>query len=239
MKILRSVPLALVTLLCASGMAQEVTISGKVTSTDPERVLYDLMVVNKRTRTGTFGHVDGSFTVKALKTDTLLFGSAGHQTQPVCLVDSTLKEAYTFNLRLQQNVIRLREFRVVPERDLADIQKDIRDLGYNEDDYIIDGVDALQSPITFLYQAFSKREASKRLVAELRNEDRKRALLKELLKRYVEFDIINLSDAAFDDFIDFCSVPDEVMKGLSQYDFLMYVKKKYELYSSLGPTRQH
>ena len=43
----------------------------------------------------------------------------------------------------------------------------------------------------------------------------------------------------FDDFIDFCAVPDEVIKGLTQYDFLIYVKKKYELYTSLGPTRRH
>lgn len=224
---------------CSLVLAQEITISGQVTSTDPDRILYDLMVVNKRTRLGIFGNADGSFLVKALKTDTLLIGSAGHQTQPICMVDSAAKTAYTVKLQLQLVVIRLREFKVVPDRDLADIQKDIKELGYNEDDYIIDGVDALQSPITFLYQSFSKREASKRIVAELRNEDRKRALLRELLKKYVEYDIINLSDAAFDDFIDFCRVPDEVIKGLSQYDFLMYVKKKYELYSSLGPTRQH
>jgi len=76
-------------------------------------------------------------------------------------------------------------------------------------------------------------------VARLENEDRKRALLKELLHKYVEYDIINLSDDGFDDFIDFCAVPDEVMVGLSQYEFLLYVKKKYELYSSLGPTRRY
>ena len=77
------------------------------------------------------------------------------------------------------------------------------------------------------------------MVAELRNEDDKRALLRELLHKYVEYDIINLSNDSFDDFIDFCAVPDEVIKGLSQYDFLVYVKKKYELYTSLGPTRRH
>ncbi|MBK6832565.1 MAG: hypothetical protein IPG92_18350 [Flavobacteriales bacterium] len=117
--------------------------------------------------------------------------------------------------------------------------KEISKLGYREQDYRISNVDALQSPITFLYQEFSRRERSKRLAAQLRNEDRKRELLRELLKKYVEFEIINLSDDAFDDFIDFCAVPEEVIKGLSQYDFLMYVKKKYELYSSLGPTRRH
>jgi hypothetical protein len=112
-------------------------------------------------------------------------------------------------------------------------------LGYRESDYRISQVDALQSPITFLYQEFSRRERSKRLVAQLENEDRKRALLKELLQKYVEYDIINLSDESFDDFIDFCAVPDPVIKGLTQYEFLLYVKKKYELYSSLGPTRMH
>ncbi|MCC7502913.1 MAG: hypothetical protein IT229_10315, partial [Flavobacteriales bacterium] len=105
--------------------------------------------------------------------------------------------------------------------------------------YRVSSVDAFQSPITFLYQEFSKRERSKRLVAELRNEDRKRDLLKELLHKYVEYDIINLSNESFDDFIDFCAVPDPVIKGLSQYEFLLYVQKKYELYTSLGPTRLH
>jgi hypothetical protein len=76
-------------------------------------------------------------------------------------------------------------------------------------------------------------------VAELRNEDRKRALLKELLTKYVEYDIINLSNDSFDDFIDYCAVPDEVIRGMSQYEFLMYVQRKYELYTSLGPTRKH
>jgi hypothetical protein len=50
-------------------------------------------------------------------------------------------------------------------------------------------------------------------VAELENEDRKRAILQELLHKYVEYDIINLSPDAFDDFIEFCSVPDDVIKG--------------------------
>ena len=63
--------------------------------------------------------------------------------------------------------------------------------------------------------------------------------IRDRLQQYVDYGIINLSNDSFDDFIDFCAVPEEVIKGLSQYDFLVYVKKKYELYTSLGPTRQH
>ncbi len=220
--------------------AQEyVTIHGRVGSSENERAHYDLMIVNKRSRTGTFGNADGTFTVQALRTDTLLIGSSGYRTSVVTVTDSVAKPSYHVYVRLLPVVRQLPELQVINERTLAEIQKEISKLGYREQDYRIGTVDALQSPITFLYQEFSRRERSKRLAAQLRNEDRKRELLRELLKKYVEYDIINLSDEAFDDFIDFCAVPDEVIKGLTQYDFLLYVKKKYELYASLGPTRQH
>jgi len=216
-----------------------IVLRGTVSSEAKEKSFYGLMVVNKRTRTGVFGNSDGTYRIQALRTDTIMFGAAGLRTLAICVADSTPRAEYVVNVRLRELHYELREVEVLPQRKLKEIQKDIASLGYNEHDYQLSGVDALQSPITFLYQEFSRRERSKRLVAQLQNEDRKRALLRELLQKYVQYDIINLSDEAFDDFIDFCSVPDAMIKGFTQYEFLLYVKKKYELYSSLGPTRQH
>jgi hypothetical protein len=237
MRRLLLLPVAMLLGLAASGQ-EEVTIYGRVVSTLQERTYYDLMIVNKRTRSGTFGNGDGSFTVRALRTDTLLIGSVGHATSYITMRDSLPAPSYRVTVRLRPLQVQLREVEILSERTLQQIQRDIEKLGYRESDYRISQVDALQSPITFLYQEFSRRERSKRLVAQLENEDRKRELLKELLQKYVEYDIINLNDEAFDDFIDFCAVPDAVIKGLTQYEFLLYVKKKYELYSSLGPTRR-
>ncbi len=220
--------------------AQElITINGRVSAGSVDRNFYDLMIVNKRTRSGTFGNADGTFTVQAWKTDTLMIGSIGHQTMLISMADSVYKERYEVQLRLRPISVQLAEVVILPERTLREIQKDIDRLGYKESDYRISSVNAFESPITWLYQEFSRRERSKRLVAQLENEDRKRELLKELLTKYVAYDIINLNDEAFDDFIDFLNVPDQVIKGLSQYEFLLYVKKRYELYSSLGPTRRH
>ncbi len=231
---------AVLALLQRANAQEEVTIQGRViTSSADQRTFYDLMIVNKRTRKGTFGNSDGTFMVRALRTDTLILGSVGHQTQLISMSDSLPKESYTVVVRMKPLQVQLAELEVLPERTLKQIQKDIDKLGYQDSDYRISQVDALQSPITFLYQEFSRRERSKRLVAELQNQDRKRELLKELLHKYVQYDIIKLNDEAFDDFIDFCNVPDDVVKGLTQYEFLLYVKKKYELYSSLGPTRRH
>ena len=239
MRLSTRVALSLLLLPFMARAQEMVTVHGQVVSSTQERTYYDLMIVNKRTRSGTFGNADGSFAVSALRTDTLLVGSVGHVTQFICMKDSLPKPSYHVTVYLRQLNVQLREVEILSPRTLAQIQKDIDKLGYRESDYRISQVDALQGPITFLYQEFSRRERSKRLVAQLENEDRKRELLKELLQKYVEYDIINLSDESFDDFIDFCAVPDEVIKGLTQYEFLLYVKKKYELYSSLGPTRRH
>ncbi|HEY0976188.1 MAG TPA: hypothetical protein VGE21_01855 [Flavobacteriales bacterium] len=223
-----------------AGFAQEaITVKGTVSGGDGEHTFYDLMIVNRRTRTGTFAAVNGTFTTQALTTDTLLIGAGGYVTRTVPLNEFTTAELADLKIVLKPWQIDLKPVAVLPERTLKQIQADIDKLGYNEKDYRTMGVDALQSPITFLYQSFSKRERSKREVAELRNADNMRALLKELLHMYVEYDIINLSNDSFDDFIDFCNVPEATLKGLSQYEFLVYVKKKYELYTSVGPTRQH
>lgn len=235
---------ALLTLLsissCLISMAQqEVTVRGRVQGADGETVFYDLMIVNRRLRGGTFGQVDGSFTVQAHRNDTLLIGAGGYVTRTVPLGEFGDGELADLRVTLRPWGIALKPVVVLPERTLKQIQEDIEKLGYRESDFRSTGVDAFESPITFLYQQFSLRERSIREVAYLRNEDNKRALLRELLHKYVEYDIINLGDESFDDFIDFCNVPDEVIKGLSQYDFLVYVKKKYELYASLGPTRRH
>lgn len=232
-------PLAVLLAATTTCAQEQVTVHGQVEGGDGEKVFYDLMIVNRRLRTGAFGEVDGRFTVRALRNDTLLIGAGGYVTRTVPL--SEFPDAELANLRvvLRPWEIELKPVAVLPERTLKEIQEDINKLGYNENDYRTHGVNAFESPITFLYQEFSRRERSKRLVAELRNEDAKRDLLRELLHKYVEYDIINLGDESFDDFIDFCAVPDEVIKGLTQYDFLIYVKKKYELYTSLGPTRRH
>ena len=220
--------------------AQElVTIHGRVITNTDQHTYYDLMIVNRRTRSGTFGNADGTFIVQALRTDTLMIGSIGHRTGILCLADSVERAIYDVRIRLVPLRVQLAEVEILPERTLKEIQADIDKLGYKASDYKLTTVNAFESPITALYQEFSRRERSKRLVAELENEDRKRAILQELLHKYVEYDIIKLNPEAFDDFIEFCSVPDEVIKGLTQYEFLVYIKRKYELYSSLGPTRRH
>lgn len=227
-------------LLGSATLAQDTTlvrIHGQVSDPTDPVASFNLMVVNKRLGTGTFGNTNGTFSISVRKCDTILVGSVGYETQPIVMCDSAMQSSYTVNIELKRLQVRLREVFVLPERDLKEIKQDVDDLGYNERDYRISGIDAASSPITFLYQKYSRRERQLREAYKLENEIRKRDLLKELFRKYVNYNIIDLAPEDFDNFIDFCNVSDEFMRHTSQYDFIMYIKKKYELWLAVNDYR--
>ena len=198
---------------------------------DASSAIYNLMVVNQRTQTGAFGSPDGTFSFSALRKDTILIGARDHSTLKICFADSAPKAEYNIIIKMQKIVRDLKEIEIFPEKDMQETYKEIEKLGYNEKDFMLSGIDAYKSPITFLYQKYNGRERSIRKYHELVNDDNRRMLLKELLRKYVEGSIIDLSNEEFDEFIDFCNVSDEHLKSTSQYDFVLYIKKRYAEYS--------
>ncbi len=205
-----------------------------VEAENPSTHLEDLMVVNLTTQQGNFGKADGSFAFTINKKDTLLIAATGYEYFKICFRDSLPKSEYYVTIRLKKLSVQLKEVHIFSPRDLEQIQQDIQKLGYNKKDYEISGIDALSSPITFLYQEFSRYERLKRHNAELTNEDKRRNLLKELLTRYVADDIIQLSSDEFDHYIDFCNVSEAFMKSSTQYEFMVYIKQKYKVFSQLN-----
>jgi hypothetical protein len=207
-------------------------------SADPSMRLDDLMIINSATSQGAFGLADGSFSISIRKTDTILVASTGYEYKKLCVTDSVYRPSYYISVPLTKLKVNLKEVVIFSPRDLQSIYGDIQKLGYNKRDFEISGVDAMQSPITFLYQEFSRFEQLKRHNAERINADKRRELLKQLLANYVAHDIINLDNSEFEDFIDFCNVPEYYMKTATQYDFCIFIKQKFELYEYFKQGRK-
>jgi hypothetical protein len=207
----------------------DITVHGKVRE-ENNLPISNIIIINNRTRTGAFGRNDGSFQIVCHKSDTLTITSLGYNSRRICFKDSIEKPVYSPVIFLEQRTYQLAQVEVFAPRDLEKIQEDIAKLGYRESDYMLSGINAVQSPITFLYQQFSRKEQSRRQVAQFENEDKKRELLKELFHHYVDYQIIDLSDEEFDQFITFINVSDEFLKTSSQYDFLIYVKERFRDY---------
>ena len=211
-----------------------VTLRGQV-FTPKGAPMTNLIIVNQRLQQGSFGNPNGSFKIKMRKTDEITIGSYGYHNVNLSIKDSVYQESYYVEVRLSPLSYQLNAVTVFGERELERIYEDIDQLGYNRKNYQTTGVNAVSSPITALYEAFSRRAQKEREAYRLINESRRRDILKELLAKYVNHDIIDLDDTEFDGFLDFCGVTDHQLQSMTQLDFVMHIKKKFKLYRQLNP----
>lgn len=209
-----------------------ITINGKVYDTQtPALAVPVLMIVNLTTGRGIFGNENGSFVLNINKKDTLLISAIGYSIKKICFADSVFQNSYQINIPIEKLKRELEEVEIFPQRDLKAIESDIEQLGYDESKYRLTGIDAWSAPLTALYQEFSKKEKDKRRAAQLWNDEKRRDLLKELLRLYDKNDLINLPAQKQDSFIEYLDITDNMMKTWTQYELAVYIKAKYAKYT--------
>ena len=217
--------------LTNSCIAQRVFVYGKVYDKEyPTLLLQQVMVVNQQSQIGLFGNNDNSFQLQIDKTDTLVISALGYARKKVCLRDSISKNEYHISIALDRLSYDLSEITVRRQRELRQISEDIKKLGYHKKDYQLTSVDAWQSPITALYQSFSKKEQSKRALAQMINNDNRRAVLKDLLYLYNLTELIRMPENEYNDFIDYLSLNDQQMQSMNDYDLALFIRDRYLVY---------
>lgn len=205
-----------------------IAITGKVYDKENSKLpLTRLMIINKRTNNGSFANSEGKFSLSIFPTDTIVFSAIGFKVRNICFKDSLKNGVTNFEIALSKLHFDLKEVNVFANRSLSEIQKDIDKLGVDKS-YSTSGVNAFESPITALYERFSKFEKSKRKVADWENEDLKRDVLKDLFHLYVKYDVIDLKDEEFDAFIKYLNLNDDFIKNATQFELVMAIKGKYE-----------
>jgi len=209
-----------------------VDLRGEVIGPDG-RGLPGCMIVNRSTGEGRFGSASGRFAFSAVPGDTVQFAAIGYRTVARTVpLDEPPAQGWSWTIHLSEVSVAAGTAEDNAPRDLGDIVRDIQALGYDEKTYRTSGIDALTSPITFLYEQFNRLERSKREVARLENEDRRRALLRELLGKYVDFDIVALEEHEFAAFLEYMDPGEAVLKALTQYEFILWTKQRFTAFKS-------
>ncbi len=194
--------------------------------------LENIMIINLRTQQGIFAGNNNSFTINIERNDTLIISATGYSLKRVCFRDSVQSQGKVFTISMKRLSVQLKEVTIFQQREWKAIESDLQTLGYKESDYKLTGVEAWQSPVTALYQAFSRRERSKRKVAELMNDDLRKSLLMEIIHIYIKNKMIELSDDQMENFINFIALNDEALKNMSQYDLAIFIKDRASYYNS-------
>lgn len=224
---------ALVLPLCGQTVAPEPTITfkGIVFDTKDSTATPAPIVVNRRTGTGHAFIPGGEFSITGLKSDTFLVTAGGYEFKRYCFKDSASKAVYSVKVGLSLKENQLNPVTIFPVKDLKTIKQDRQDLGVEQTRTTQGVTDAISSPITFLYERFSREGRSKALVAELENEDRKNAVLKDLFRTYNRAGVIALPESDFDSFIMFLNMPEWYLKTASDYDLAVTIKQRYEQFT--------
>ncbi len=210
----------------------QVGLRGEVLGPDG-RGLPGCMIVNRSTGEGRFGSASGRFALQVLPGDTVQFAAIGFRTVTRRVPQQLPGEgAWNWTVHLARIAVDVATAEVIAPRDLGDIVRDIQALGYEEKEMRTSGIDALTSPITYLYEQFNRMERSKREVARLENEDRRRDLLKELMGKYVDYDIVSLAPEEFDVFVEFVDPGEAVLKALTQYEFILWTRERFTAFKA-------
>jgi len=209
-----------------------ITVKGNAVNSGGIGGLYQVIVINQHTSQGIMAAPNGSFSINCLRTDTILVSASGFSVKKICFKDSGEKKEFTIRVKLDSLHYNLAEVKIYPHKNLRQVEDERSSLGKvpNTDTY--KEADLL-SPISLLYERFSRIEQSKRKVAELEDEEKRRTVLKELFHIYIQHDIIKLSENDFEKFIDFCDFTDDFIKNSSDYDLVMAIKYKYAQFENM------
>lgn len=226
-------------LFVLSGFAQdckEVWLSGRVVDTLYPRSFYNLMIVNRTTGRGIFGQPDGSFGAYVKANDSITLSvkdyyMIGFRVQP----DSNCR--LTGDFIVTRKATDLDEFVIRPLKTLQQVREERASLALRET-RTITGIEAFQSPITALYQRFSKTEKAKAWVAQQEYRDGQQMVQQELLRMFVAYDIVDLKEEEFEDFINFLAIDDDFLRTASDSELITFIKDKFEHYRRINEKPQ-
>jgi hypothetical protein len=209
----------------------KVFVSGRVVDTLRPQSFYNLMVINRTTGRGIFGQPDGYFSVYVRPNDKIALSTKEYPIYEfTAKPDSNCQcQVIAYIEKLPQQV---QEVVVKPLKTLEQIKEERKNLVLRETRQVT-GIEALQSPITALYQAFSKKEQNKRWIAEQKYKDDQRQVVKELLRLYVAYEIIEMEEDEFDDFIIFLNADPDFLKTAAEMELVLFIKDKFEHFKTL------
>ena len=229
--------LTLIPILNHAQVCERVLFEGKVVDPVQPQAFYNLMLVNKRTGLGVFGQPNGHFSIYVNTGDTIVISTKNYPVIEEVIhpdVNCQFKKSYT----ISRNVREIKEVVVKPLKSLEQIKEEREALAMRETRYVT-GIEVLQSPITALYQAFSKKEQNRRWIAEQEYKDNQRRIVQELLRTYVANDIIALSDDEFDQFISFLAINETFLKTATELELITFIQDKYEHFKQLDLAPSH
>lgn len=218
-------------LLNAFAQDSTILVKGKVIQ-HPALGFSDFIIVNLASGRGEFGMGDGTFQIRIKPKEDIRISCLGFKTVTVSFRDSIYKPVYTVLVEMKQLTIQFDKPVIIrPQPTYESIEEAREKIGTTQYEPLISNpLDAIFSPITALYQAFSKKEKEKRIYAELVTQKQVEDALKDLTRYHINSGLFDLTEDELELFISTCPLPQEFVKNASLYEISTALQNCYNKY---------
>lgn len=234
-------------------MADRVIVAGYVFEETSGEPLPYVNVYVKRTRRGTITDTAGYFAITAKVNDTLTFSSLGYDKKYVVINDSATDNSKPLIVFLDTRIYQINSIDIIALKKYKQLEFEITHMRLPDDDYIfalnnfpvrpvdIDyyervnapGFGLVYSPITALYNMFSKEGKELRKLEEVQRKDN----LNNLINAKIGYDVImkltGMSQNEVNLFLDWCSFSPDFINKLTEYDLISVIMYKHSIYQKV------
>lgn len=216
-------------LLCQSANCQDwIKVHAYVMDTLKRPITY-VFVANKNTQDAIVDMDGGVVEWKVRISDTIIFSSPSYGMRKYTVRDSVRNNICSLTVVLKPISKFLTEVQIIAPKSAIEIRNEIQSLHLETTDVYKD-VNAFQSPITALYEAFNKNERAKRTVAQLEYEENRTRILKDICRLLRSYQVIDPSEKELDAFVHYIPFDEAFLKGSTDYEIGLSVKEAFQLF---------
>jgi hypothetical protein len=209
-----------------------VVIKGKVTQ-EVFTGFTDMLVVNMTKGTGVYGNLDGSFEITVKQHDVIKISCRGYTTATISMKDSVYKKEYFVFVKLKfLEIIQENPVIIRPQPTIEDLKTSQNNIGsYQYKPLVNNALDMFMSPLTAIYQMFSKREAEKQKYAMFMSQKEIDDYVTNVSRYLSKSGVIDLTEEEMPYFVARCPINEDFAKEASLYDVSIVIKSCYEEYA--------
>lgn len=231
-------------------MKDRIIVAGYVFSKETKKPIEYTNIYVKHRREGTISDTSGYFILTLKMYDTLCFAAMGYEKQYTYIDEEVCDRNEPLMIYLPTKAYMLPNVDIYEWR-YQQLKYEVEHMELPDDDYVYanknfpvkqaaisyynnsapkEGVGFSFSPITMLYDAFSKEGKEKRKLAELKEKDYRDSLVSARIKTEQIMELTGFSEVETYQFLDWCNFMPEFINSITSYEFIKVLEHKAEQY---------
>lgn len=212
----------------AHSQCENIYVHGAFEDTLNNYRFFHAVIFNKRENKAFFGNPDGSFEFFAMNGDTIVVSVTGF-VRSSFVVNASKDCKFYKKLLLQTKTNPLKTVYLKPIKSISEIKEERNRLAL-QTTRTVTGVEILNSPITYLYESFSRKERNKKWVAQQVFKEKQQELISDYIKNCIQYKLIDLDYSEIDEFVQYLNLDLEFFRSASDYNLALHIKRTYRMY---------